>query len=780
MFFNPKVSVTYNLRLKRARAQFRVGECLKSRRPPADALDKAREKLEEELEDGHIEYFEVFEKKFHALWQHIRAHAENLSPDKELRFTLAQGARAYSELLVQRSRDPAQLALLSCRLSERKAKNLFFSAFVFHIVRQLQNLGIHDKVDGAQLRFIYLLMKAGQQIEQWPLKAAPHAELYPRQKMLVERDAQHHYVALHIFDARLLQDETKCEKIYNHAFSSLKDGNPNSLTWLKDHTIEKLRSLHNKVQAVGFGLPYSLLIAYDKQYVLDHHENHEEKPAVKESGSEELPRWKVRVGAMLRRQKSDYIELEVDAQRMTAVVKQIHPKALAAIKDQLTSDWLLHECHKQGVVFGYEKFLDAMVEVLKNGKNPVGMRMAEGEAAKPGKKAYLHLSYRDPPVLREGQSDQVRERQNSRLARAGQLIAEVRYDDGVPGRNVYGEDIHAVGSALEARIAAGESVQLDGPGRFVALRDGLIETDGHTLRIVQTYVHKGSVNLASGNLAFDGAVVVQGDIEAGSTVQVKGSLLVEGVIGQATVKVGRDLEVTGGVITSQDGLVVVGGSCQAQFVENSRMHVKGSLEVRKSILNSEIVCGGPLVVRDPARGVISGGAISCWSAMAVRHLGLAQGQTTICRIGTNYATEIRWQRMNQRLRLVLEYKETVSRQLKDSSTSAQGRKPAEAEAQRQALQQRLQKAEKVLAHAQKRCDLLEKQMKWNPNATLVVRGILDRNVAIHAAGKLIKSGQNLSGVLVTASPYRGSSINDLSVWDEFHKAWPESRLADVS
>jgi uncharacterized protein (DUF342 family) len=778
MFFNPKVSVTYNVRLKRARAQFRVGECLKARRPPADALDKAREKLEEELEDGHIEYFEIFEKKFHALWQHIRTHGEQLPPDKEVRFTLAQGARAYSELMVQRSRKPAELALLTCRLSERKARSLFFSAFVFHIVRQLQNLGLHEKVDGAQLRFIYLLMKAGQQIEMWPLKAAPHAEHYPKQKMLVEMDSQHHYVALHIFDARLLQDETKCEKIYQHALNSFKD-DQGSLTWLKDHTIEKLRSLNNKVQSVGFGLPYSLLIAYDSQYRLDAPETHEEKPTTKESGSEELPRWKVRVGALMRRQKSDYIELEVDEQRMTAVVKQIHPKALESMKDKISSDWLLHECHKQGVVFGYEKFLDPIVEALKSGKNPVGMRMAEGEAAKPGIKPYLHLSHRDPPVLREGQSDDVRERQNTRLARAGQLIAEIRYDDGMPGRNVFGEDIHAIGSALEARYTAGESVQLQGPGRFVATRDGLIEVNGHSLRIVQTYIHKGSVNMSSGNLAFDGAVVVKGDIEAGATVEVKGTLLVEGVIGYATVKVGRDLEVTGGVITSHKGLVVVGGSCHAQFVENSRLHVGGTLDVKKSILNSEIVCGGPLIVRDPARGVISGGAVSCWDAIAVRHLGLAQGNSTICRIGTHYATEIRWQRMNQRWRVVHDHREEIAKQLKDIP-GAQGRKAAEVDAQRQALQQRLQKADKVLVHIQKRRDLLEKQMKWNTNATLAVRGILDRSVEIQAAGKKIKTDQNLQGVLVTASPYRGTFINDLNVWNEFHKAWPEARLADAS
>jgi uncharacterized protein (DUF342 family) len=311
------------------------------------------------------------------------------------------------------------------------------------------------------------------------------------------------------------------------------------------------------------------------------------------------------------------------------------------------------------------------------------------------------------------------------------------------------------------------------------MRDGLIEMNGGMLSIVQTYVHQGSVNLSSGNLAFDGAVVVQGDIEAGATVEVKGTLLVEGVIGHATVKVGRDLEVTGGMISSQEGLVVVGGSCRAQFVENSRLHVKGALEVQKSILNSVVVCGGPLVVRDPARGVISGGAISCWDAMAVNHMGMAQGTSTICRIGTNYATEIRWQRMDQRWRVVHEYSEGLSKQLKELA-NAQGRKAADGEAQRQAVQLRLQRAEKVLLQIQKRRDLLEKQMKWNPSATLVVRGILDRSVEIHAAGKKIKSSQNLQAVLVTASPYRGSSINDLSIWDEFHKTWPDARLADVS
>jgi L-amino acid N-acyltransferase YncA len=66
------------------------------------------------------------------------------------------------------------------------------------------------------------------------------------------------------------------------------------------------------------------------------------------------------------------------------------------------------------------------------------------------------------------------------------------------------------------------------------------------------------------------------------------------------------------------------------------------------------------------------------------------------------------------------------------------------------------------------------------NATLVVRGIMDHSVEILAAGKKIKNGQNLLAVLISSATFRGAQVNDLDVWDEFHKAWPDARLADAS
>ncbi len=775
MFFKPKVSVTYNIRLKRARAQFCIADCQKSRRPPRDAVDKAREKLEEELEDGHIEYYEIFDKKFQALWQFIHDHADTLPPDKIIRFTLAQGARAYSEIIVNRPRHAKNLAELSCQISERKAKTIFFNAFVFHVIRQLRDLGIYDKPNGAQLRFLYLVMKTGKKIESWALRATPRAEDYPDQKMLVELDQDHCFASLHIMDPSILKDESQCEAIYQNAVTLLIEKNSDKIPMnvLKEHTLEKLRSLTHKVQALGFGLPYSLLIGFDSSYRLDMGVMQDEKQKAAVAPAEELPRWKMRVGALLNKQKSEYIDISVDSSRMTASVARVHEKALAAIRKDINADWLLHECHKQALVFGYEEYLEAIVETIKKGQNPAGMRIAEGQPAKAGKSPYVHECYRDPPLYREGQVDAVREKQNRRIARVGQLIAEIRYEDGVPGRNVLGEEVHAVGSASEAKVSAGESVELREGGRFYAARDGLIQLNGGVLAVLKAYVHEGHVNLSSGNLAFDGAVVVLGDIEAGASVEVKGSLLVEGTIGNANVKVQGDLEVKGGIVTTRQGWVAVGGNCKAQFIENSRLQVKGHLTIASSLMNSEVVCGTSIVVADSSKGLISGGQISCWQSIEVKQMGLSQGQTTVCRIGTHYAAELRWSRLEQRLRELSESRETVARSLKELPPAVHARAEAPREVQREALQHRLNKTDKLLQHIIRRREELEQQLSWNANATLSIQGILDPNVVIHAAGKRIKVAQALKGVIISATAFRGSQITDIDAWQEHHKSLPK-------
>ena len=107
MFWKPKISVNYNNRLKRVVLYFKVSECFKSRKPPSQPLSKARVKLNQELEDGQIEYYELYDRAFSELWQHIRKHEDDYPPDKMLEFKIASGPAMWA------SRMQAMVAVLA-------------------------------------------------------------------------------------------------------------------------------------------------------------------------------------------------------------------------------------------------------------------------------------------------------------------------------------------------------------------------------------------------------------------------------------------------------------------------------------------------------------------------------------------------------------------------------------------------------------------------------------------------------------------------------------------
>ncbi|MCX6127647.1 MAG: FapA family protein, partial [Proteobacteria bacterium] len=738
MFFAPKLIVTYNSRLKRARVQFQVGECLKARRPPSYAFDKVREKFEEELEDGHIESYEIFEKRFVSLWLHLREQVDNLSANKIIRVTLGQGARTYSEIIVKPSSVAGALADLSCQFSERKAKTISYNAFVFHIIRQLQALDIQIKPDGAQLRYVYLLMKSGQPLQHWALLPQLNPEDYPGESFLVTLDPEHHFASLHIFNKDLLQHLGNAELFYQKAKRKLEHLQAEGLrlTHLKEHTLEKIRSLHQKAAAFGYGLPYSLLIAFNAEENLRPELMNEEKQLANEVPSEDLARWKVRVGAIFAKQRSEYFDIEVDRSHMLAKIVSVRAKPLAAVRDQVSADWLIHECHKQGLVFGYDEFLDGIVAAIKRGESLPGMTIAQGLSPKSGHTAYLHESFRDPVAPESFRGEALRDRQNSRLARNGQLIGEIRFSDGVPGRTVLGQEIHALGSAFDAKIVCGDGVISRETGRFHATRDGLIELNAGKLSCLAAYTHQGNVNLSSGNLAFEGSLIIQGDIEAGASVEVNGSLLVQGRVGPSIVKVRGDLEVQGGIVTTSSGFVAVSRHCHAEFIENSRLEVQGILEVNRSILNSQVVCADLFVFRNSVTGLISGGEVSCWSAITVCRLGMPEGQKTICRIGSHHKAELRRLRLAARLDAISLLRDQLLKQ-QEAGAPLATKKAEEFRTKKETIQSKLTKAVALIKHIGLALEELEKTLLTNSQATLTVTGLLDSNVEIYGMGKLI-------------------------------------------
>ena len=133
---------------------------------------------------------------------------------------------------------------------------------------------------------------------------------------------------------------------------------------------------------------------------------------------------------------------------------------------------------------------------------------------------------------------------------------------GSDGRNVHGEALPAApGRELPfdlpltgARLSAGS------PDLLEAAVNGQPVRQGNGVRIEQV-LRLERVDVASGNLDFDGTVQIEGDVQAGMKVRATGDVLISGAVEGGEVEAQGDVRVGGGVIAQAS--VRAGGSVLA-------------------------------------------------------------------------------------------------------------------------------------------------------------------------------------------------------------------------
>lgn len=164
--------------------------------------------------------------------------------------------------------------------------------------------------------------------------------------------------------------------------------------------------------------------------------------------------------------------------------------------------------------------------------------------------------------------------------------------------------------------------------------------------IVDPVVEVQAVDLQSGNIHFDGALRVHGDIKAGMTVQVKGDAVVMGTVEAATMRVGGNLIVHGGIVggsparmpsTASEHLARIDceGSVQALFINHASVSAGGDLRVEREIFSSDVAAGNAVTVGTASGGSIVGGRTRALRCVQAATLGSMTGTPTEIQVGLN-------------------------------------------------------------------------------------------------------------------------------------------------
>jgi len=211
----------------------------------------------------------------------------------------------------------------------------------------------------------------------------------------------------------------------------------------------------------------------------------------------------------------------------------------------------IQELIKNGVLPEFI-LIEEIEKLLKSSKNGSAV-VARGRPPIDGvdsrvKYFFVHRSYRNPDFNTDKKVDMM-DHTIIPTVKVGEILAEkiVPAIPGMDGMTVTGEVIKAR-PAREAVFKAGKGAVLLDNNRIVATIPGRPVLERGIVRVNPVLTVPSDVNVDTGNIRFDGDVVVNGDVKDGLKVVAGGNIIVYGNCYHATIKGGRNIEIYGKVI----------------------------------------------------------------------------------------------------------------------------------------------------------------------------------------------------------------------------------------
>lgn len=301
-----------------------------------------------------------------------------------------------------------------------------------------------------------------------------------------------------------------------------------------------------------------------------------------------------------------------------------------------TYEELLQYLNENGIIYGIrEKTIKKMIAERQYYEEII---IARGTSAAKGTDGYFEFHFNTTPetkpiILPDGSVD-YNKLGKIALAETGQLLAT--YHSAVPATD--GTDIFGNTTPTEA---AQDLAPLKGKG-FVITQDGkeyYAATEGkisysekdHQLSITPIYIIDENVDNATGDIHFNGDVLVKGNVFANTTIRATGNITVNGHVEIANLYAGKNVILKNGMQGSGTGTINAKGEVMAKFLEQTVVNAGGNVTAN-ALLNCTIESGSEIIVSGN-RGTIIGGTTKAVEKITAFSLGNRVGVKTRLIVG---------------------------------------------------------------------------------------------------------------------------------------------------
>jgi len=271
---------------------------------------------------------------------------------------------------------------------------------------------------------------------------------------------------------------------------------------------------------------------------------------------------------------------------------------------------------------------DAVKTALTEAGHKEPVLVASGQPPKHGLDGRIEYKFDTEPQaavsLVEDESGRVdfRELGTVPQVKEGEVVAEIiDPTDGKPGLDVFGNPVQPrPGKPVPHQARIGRNIALDEKGRkAIAKTHGLITLERGRLSVSPLYKISGDVDFKTGNVRFDGDVIINSSVREDFRVEVTGSIQIGNNVERATVIAGSNISVGGGIIGKEGTEVVAGDTVVASYANNATIKASESITIRNEMVHS--VARAARVLVNSGRGAVLGGQIYAAKYINVKSAG---------------------------------------------------------------------------------------------------------------------------------------------------------------
>lgn len=311
----------------------------------------------------------------------------------------------------------------------------------------------------------------------------------------------------------------------------------------------------------------------------------------------------------------------------------------ADTKKVITEAYILRELKKHGISQGilYDE-IKKLVEERNFGKTIV---IAKGQNSIKGKDGWYEFYFetqlsRTPKILEDGTAD-FKDVKWFEVVEENQKLAYYHSAEfGKAGFTVTGKFLKAK-KGKEKNVLRGTGFKLEEDGRtYVAVISGKIVYDGESRIDISRMFVVEDVNLATGNINFDGSVYVKGNVGSGVIISASENIIVDGYVEAATLSSGAEVFLRRGVNGGGTGIIEAAENVVGQFFEDVTVVAGGDIS-GQYCMNCDLHSEGKISLVG-YKGLLLGGKARAANGIHSYNIGNKMGLKTVLSVGIDQQT----------------------------------------------------------------------------------------------------------------------------------------------